>query len=77
VAVGRGALNLKSVGGRDKGFAFEDAAQGVDLSSGPRGEIGEGALHNLAVDPGGFSEEDGRRGIPIGDGLDIHGIIIP
>ena len=76
VTVGRGAQNLEGIGGGDEGFALEHAPQGVDLSCRPRGEVGEGALDNLAVHARGFPKEDGRRGIAVGDGLNVHGTII-
>jgi hypothetical protein len=76
VTVGRGALNLKDVGWGDEGLAFEDAAKGIDLSRRPGREIGESALHHFAIHAGGFAEEDGGRGVAVGDGLDVHGNIM-
>jgi hypothetical protein len=57
-------------------FAFQKAAQEVDLGGGPGGEIREGTLVDLGAAPDGFAEEDGRRGVAIGDGLDVHGSMI-
>jgi hypothetical protein len=76
VAVGGGAPNLEGVGRGDEGLAFEDATEGVNLGSRPSGEIGEGALDDFASGAGGLAEEDGGRGIAIGDGLHIHGAMI-
>jgi hypothetical protein len=76
VAVRRSAHDLEGVGGRNERLALEHASQGVDLSGGPRGEVGERAFDDLAIDAGGLAEEDGGRGVAIGDGLDIHGIIL-
>jgi hypothetical protein len=40
------------------------------------GEVGEGAFMNLAVEAEGLPEENGGRGVPVGDGSDVHGPII-
>ena len=40
------------------------------------GEIGEGAVLNLAVVAKGFPEEDRGRGVAVGDGGDIHDFCI-
>jgi hypothetical protein len=36
-------------------------------------EIGDGALTDPAVIAEGLAQEDGWRGVTVGDGLDIHG----
>jgi len=77
VAVRSGAENQESVGGGDERFAFENTAEGDDLSGGPRGEIGEGVFDNLCALAEALAEEDGGRGVAVGDGLDVHGYIIP
>src|SRR6266704_2225207 len=77
VAVRSGAENQESVGGGDERFAFENTAEGDDLSGGPRGEIGEGVFDNLCALAAALAEEDGGRGVAVGDGLDVHGYIIP
>jgi hypothetical protein len=76
VAVRSGALNVESVGGGDEGFAFEDTAEGVDLSGGPRREVGEGTFDDLGALAEALAEEDGGRGVAVGDRFDIHGYII-
>jgi len=76
VAVRSRTLNTESVGGGDKRFAFEDTAEGVDLGSRPSGEIGESAFDDLGAAAEALAEEDGGRGVAIGNGLDIHGYII-
>jgi hypothetical protein len=76
VAVGSGAQNLESVGRGDQGLAFEDAAEGLDFGWRPGGEVGQSALDDAGAEAGGLAEEDGGRGIAVGDGLDIHGFII-
>ena len=53
--------------------AAEGALEGLDAGGVPVGEIGEGALVDLAVLAEGLAEEDGGRGGAVGDGLDVHG----
>jgi hypothetical protein len=36
------------------------------------GEVGEGAVLDLAVVAKGLPQEDGGRGVAVGDGGDIH-----
>ena len=76
MAMRKRAEDLEGLIAGDQIFAFQDAAQEVDLSGGPGGEIGEGALLDLGADADGFAEEDGRRGVAVGDGLDVHGSMI-
>ena len=76
VAVRSRTLNTESVGGGDERFAFEDTAEGVDLSGGPRREVGEGAFDDLCALAEALAEEDGGRGVAVGDGLDVHGYSI-
>jgi hypothetical protein len=73
MAMGSGTLNLESVGSRDEGLALEDAAEGEDLGGGPIREVGESALDDLAVKAGALAEEDGGRGVAVGDGFHVHG----
>ena len=40
------------------------------------GEVGKGAVLNLAVLAKGFPEEEGGRGVAVGDGGDIHDFYI-
>ena len=72
--------NLESLrkrsGGSDGSRAFQDGTQGIDLSEGPMGEVGEGAVVDLAVEAEGFAEEDGGRGVAVGDGSHVHAYII-
>jgi hypothetical protein len=76
MAMGSGTLNLESVGSRDEGLALEDAAEGEDLGGGPIREVGESALDDLAVAAGALAEEDGGRGVAVGDGFHVHGYTI-
>jgi hypothetical protein len=77
MAMRKGSKDLKGLLASNQIFAFQEAAQEIDLSVGPGGNIGEGALVDLGADPDGFAEEDSRRGVAIGDGLDVHGSMIP
>jgi hypothetical protein len=57
--------------------AAEGALEGEDAGWVPMGEVGEGAFMNLAVEAEGLPEENGGRGATVGNGGDIHGLIIP
>ena len=54
---------------------MQSAAQGFDAGRGPVGEIGEGALANARALANTFAEEDGGRGVAIGDSIDVQGMI--
>jgi hypothetical protein len=64
------------VGGEVIEVAAEGAMEGLDAGGVPVGEIGEGAFLDLAVLTKRLAEEDGGRGVTVGDGLDVHGYII-
>ena len=73
VAVGLGAHDVERiVEGGDGEAALEQDAQTFDDMCGPLGEVGEGALLDLAVLAVGLAEQDGRRGRAVGDRLDVH-----
>ena len=57
-------------------LAAQQAAEGFDADGGPVGEVGKGAVLNLAVLAKGFPEEEGGRGVAVGDGGDIHDFYI-
>ena len=76
MAMRQRAEDLKGLLAGDQIFTFQQATQELDLSGWPGGEIGEGAFVDLGADANGFAEEDGRRGVAIGDGLDVHGSMI-
>jgi hypothetical protein len=57
-------------------FAFQYPAQGLNFFRGPTGEIGEGAVFDLAVEAEGLAEEDGWGRAAVRDGSHIHAYII-
>jgi hypothetical protein len=77
VAVGERASNHErgrgGRGGRGEGFALQDAAEGIDPSLRPMGEVGEGAFDDPGSVTGGFAEENGGRGVAVSDAFHIHG----
>ena len=58
---------------RDQGLVAQQAAQGFDFLLGPVGEVGQGALAGLGALASAFAQEDGGRGVAVGDDIDIHG----
>jgi hypothetical protein len=40
------------------------------------GEVGEGAVADLAAETEGLAEEDGGRGVAVGHGGDVHVYIV-
>ena len=73
VAVREGIGDGEGLVGADEGLVAEELAEGVDLGGRPGGEVGEGALADLGALAPAFAEEDGGRGVAIGDGLHVHG----
>ena len=74
VAVRAGADDVEGLSQRDaeSGGALQDGAHGIDLSGRPMGEVGEGTVEDFAVEAEGLAEEDGRRGVAVGDDGDVH-----
>jgi hypothetical protein len=52
--------------------AAQGATQGFDAGRVPVGEVGEGAVLDLAMLAIGFAEEKGGRGVAVGDSGDIN-----
>jgi hypothetical protein len=63
-------------GGEVVEIAAEQTAEGLDAGGRPMGEVGEGTLDDFAAPAEAFAEEDGGRGVAVGDGLDVHGSIV-
>src|SRR6267378_2330017 len=53
-------------------IAAQSAAERLDTSGIPMGEIGEGAIFHFALFAEGLAEEDGGGRIAVGDGGDVH-----
>ena len=73
VAVGQAAHAGEGVFGVDESLTAEDAAQRFDGGGRQLGEVGEGALLDVAAGAVGLAQEDGWGGGAIGHALDIHG----
>ena len=73
MSVGQGASDLDWLPSRKEEFTAQDAAQGVDLSSRPGREIGEGTFVDLPAFAPGFAEQDGGWRVAVGDRLHVHG----
>ena len=74
VAVGARAGDIEG-GGEvgDGGAAFEQDSQSFDHHGRPLRQVGEGAFTDLSGLAIGFAQQDGGRGVSVGDGLDVHG----
>ena len=73
MTVGLGADDVEGVLGADQGVALEQSAQGFDFGTGPVGEVGEGTFADALAFAPAFAEQDGGRGVPVGDDFHIHG----
>src|SRR6202047_135279 len=73
MAVGQSFLGSEQILGRDEGFIAQQAAEGLDFFLGPIGEVGQGALAGFVAFAPALAEEDGGRGVAVGDGFDVHG----
>ena len=72
MAVGPGASDSGGVGQVGGGrAALEDLAEGFDFVGGPVGEVGEGAVADLAVVAKAFAQQDGWRGVTVTDNRDV------
>ena len=73
MAGGTGLEDLEGVGGgADDDAALEEEGDLVDERGGELGDVREG-LEDLAAVPAGLADEDGGRGVAVGDALNIHG----
>ena len=80
MTVWKGAGDKEGIGqgraaGRER--TRQGQAEGFDLMRGKMGEVGEGAGLDFAVLAVGFAEEDGGRGVAVGNGGHIHAYMIP
>ena len=65
MAVGTGALDQESLGGGDKGFAGERAADDVDESIGQVRAVAESFVFDLPTDANGAAEQVGGIGFAL------------
>ena len=73
MAVGLGADDVEGVGGAEQGFVLEESAERVDLGFWPVGEVGDGALADALAFAPAFAQQDGGRGVAVGDDFHVHG----
>ena len=52
---------------------FEQDTQSFDHDGRPLRQVGEGAFTDFSGLAIGFAQQDGGRGVSVGDGLDVHG----
>jgi hypothetical protein len=77
MTVRKGAKNLKRIRrGSHGGSALKDLAESIHLFGGPMRDVGDSAIVDFAVEAEGFAEEDGGRGVAVGDYRDIHALSI-
>src|SRR5947209_13471756 len=76
MAMGQRSADLENLIAGDQIFPLQDAAQEVDLSRGPSGEIGEGPFMDFGANAYRFAEEDSGRRVAIRHGFDVHGSMI-
>src|SRR5208337_1087560 len=74
VAVRAGADDVEGLRQRgvEDSSALQNGAKRIDLGGVPVGEIGDGAVVDLAVFAEALAEEDGRGGVAVGDDGDVH-----
>ena len=72
MAVGQGLLGGEQIVRRDQGFVAQQATEGFDFLRGPGGKVGQGALAGFVAFAPAFAEEDGGRGVAVGDNGDVH-----
>src|SRR6516164_6544112 len=77
MAVGQGLLGGEQIVRRDQGFVAQQATEGFDFLRGPGGKVGQGALAGFVAFAPAFAEEDGGRGVAVGDNGDVHANITP
>ena len=70
------AETIRQRGGGGSQRTGEGEAEGFNLTSAEMSDVGEGAGFDFAVLAIGFAEEDGGRGVAVGDGGHVHAYII-
>src|SRR5215469_2970472 len=77
MAVGQGLLGGEQIVRRDQGLVAQQATEGLDFLRGPGGKVGQGALTGFVAFAPAFAEEDGGRGVAVGDDGDVHANMTP
>ena len=73
MAMGPGTNDVEGLVAADKGLVPQEASQGCYVLLGLGGEVGDGAFPDLAVLALSFAQEDGGRGVAVGNDVDVHG----
>ena len=73
MAMGERAFDDEEFIGRHHGDVLEDEPEPLDLFRRPVGEVGDGAFADAFAFAPALPEEDGGAGVPVGDGVDVHG----
>ena len=73
MSVGQGGFDVEGVLRVDERFIFEHFSESFDFFGRPVREVGDGAFTDFSMFSPAFSEEDGRRGVSVGDDIYIHG----
>src|SRR6516162_9862771 len=76
MAVGQGLSGGEQIVGGDQGFVAQQAAEALDFLWRPGGKVGQGALTGFVALAPAFAEEDGGRGVAVGDDGDVHANVI-
>ena len=76
MAVRQGLAGGKQIVGRDQGFVAQQATEALDFLWRPGGKVGQGALAGFVALAPALAEEDGGRGVAVGDDGDIHANVI-
>ena len=76
MAVRQGLGGGKQIVGRDQGFVAQQATEALDFLWRPGGKVGQGALAGFVALAPAFAEEDGGRGVAVGDDGDVHANVI-
>ena len=77
MAMGQGLSGGKQIVGGDQGFVAQQATEGLDFLRRPGGKVGQGALASFVALAPAFAEEDGGRGVAVGNDGDVHANIEP
>src|SRR6516164_5459565 len=77
MAVRQGLAGGEQIVGRDQGFVAQQATEALDFLWRPGGKVGQGALTGFVALAPALAEEDGGRGVAVGDDGDVHANITP